>query len=492
MSEILIEEDELSLSLPVQVKIDLTLSKPSRADCQIEAKHDIEAVTTWLNQYKESFNTYFAYRRQAKLFLLWCSYECGKNLGQLKVQDFENYFQFLKNPSEVWCANRSQLRCKNWRPLTGPLSGSAIGLSYRVLQSLMNYLNDSRYLNGNPLKLVKMKKGIVNFEEQKYQVWTRMLEDDEWRAVQNVLENLKEETTLQLAYKLRTQFLFGLLYFLGLRIHEVANHTWKAFQFREGKWWFFVKGKGGRLGHVPVHETLLNLAKLYRLSLNKTPLPNSEEEALLVSRNQEPLQIRQLYSIVKQIGLLASHTFKEEPTKALKLKKLSPHWLRHLSASHQDKAGLSATMIKENLRHRSHQTTQLYLHAEETARHEAIQKLSIKIEPKPKAKKMLTSQTLLQVSLTQGPLHKGLGFKKLIEALEAGFTLYQWQPYQFEKMAKAKEIEMSIVPVQNITFAYVFEDLGEDQINALQKAIILEASVRLFKAEIEVRNTIGN
>jgi hypothetical protein len=317
-----------------------------------------------------------------------------------------------------------------------------------------------------------------------------MLEEDEWQAVQQTLEELPEKSEQQVVYKLRAQFLFALLYFLGLRVHEVANHTWRAFQFREGKWWFFVKGKGGKLGHVPVHEQLLTFAKLYRIALNKIPLPTLEEDEPLLgsfkSFKQEALQVRQLFNIVKKIGQLAALKFEEDPVKAAKLKRLSPHWLRHLCASHQDKAGITATMIRENLRHGSSQTTQIYLHAEEALRHDAMQKMSLKVKAKPLVKKTITQQILINVKLTKGPLHKGLGFRKLLEALEETFSRYQWQPYQFDQESKVAEIESSIVPVLVIEFGYVFENFDLEKIEELKKEIVLEAEVRLFKADIEI------
>ncbi len=190
---------------------------------------------------------------------------------------------------------------------------------------------------------------------------------------------------------------------------------------------------------------------------------------------------------MKKIGFEASKKFKEEPTKkANKLKKLSPHWLRHLCASHQDKAGLSSTMIKDNLRHGSIQTSQIYKHAEDRLRHEAMQKMSLAVNPKSMTRKTVSSQTVISIQLTLEPAHKGLGFKKLVGSLEGDvFSGYQWQPYQFEKEKIIEEIEVSIMPIKTINFAYIIENLAQEHIEGLKKGIALEASVRLFKADVE-------
>ena len=358
-------------------------------------------------------------------------------------------------------------------------------MSYRVLQSLMNYLLTSQYVQFNPLKLLKLKSNYqTDVEDQKYQVWSRMLEADEWEALQQALNDLPEKTQKEIGDKIRTQFLFGLFYFLGLRVNEVAEHTWRAFQYKDEQWWFFVKGKGGKLGHIPVHHKLLKLAKIYRIHLGKTILPESnEEDPLIVSHQNKAIQKRQIYNIVKKMGLLASKIFPEEPHKAEKLKRLSPHWLRHLCASHQDKAGINLTMIKENMRHSSAQTTQIYMHGEDKERHNAIQKMNSKIDIELETPKEKTQQTIFKITLKKGPIHKALGFKMLIEALEEDvFKGLNCSRYDFNKQEKIGEIENSIIPVQKISFAYAFNNLEPNKKEEIKKEVVLEAKIRLFEA----------
>jgi site-specific recombinase XerD len=208
MAESSLKLTTLGLVVPtlpsIVAKIDLaTFSQPYFKECQIEAIHDIEAIQCWLKKYEDTLNTFAAYERQAKLFLMWCSYECGKTIGQLKVQDFENYFSFLKNPPVTWCASRASLRqgkaSLNWRPLVRGLSPAAIQMAFRILKSLMGYLSDSEYVRSNPLKLIKLGQQYPHaLEEQKYRVWARMLEEDEWQALQAVLNDLPEDTPLQI------------------------------------------------------------------------------------------------------------------------------------------------------------------------------------------------------------------------------------------------------------------------------------------------------
>jgi site-specific recombinase XerD len=420
-----------------QPKIDLSIaSRSQHADCYILAENDLDAVKVWVQQFKDTLTTQRAYQKEAERLLLWCTFEKGMALGSLKAEHFEEYFTFLQNPPNHWLGSKQELRAERysikWRPLVAPLKKSSLLFAVRVISCLMNYLVDAKYLNSNPIKLIKKyRKRSIDLEEQKYKVWARMLESDEWNAVQEILQNLPESSTLEQRYKIRTQLLFALLYLLGLRIHEVANATWGSFRKLNGNWWFFVKGKGGKLGHVPVNDQLLSIIKIYRLSLNKIPLPEEDDpEAVLVSdKTKQPLSVRQLFSNVKDIGRLAAEKFKEDPQKRQKLESLSPHWLRHLSASHQDLVGISGTMIQANHRHGSYSTTQIYLHAPDALRAEEMQKLHMVVHPKlyPPKEESTNSRTKLQLSLIGSSLRGEDSLARLIAAIENNVLLdFKW------------------------------------------------------------------
>ncbi len=314
-----------------QSKIDLRVaSEPQSKNCYILANNDLEAIQVWVQQFKDTPTTMRAYQKEAERLLLWCAFEKGLAIGDLKAEHFEEYFNFLQNPPSSWLSSKGQLRAErytiHWRPLAGSLKKTSLLFAVRVINGLMNYLVDAKYLTANPIKLIKKYRNLsIDQEEQKYKVWARMLEADEWSAVQDALQNLPEKTQKEQQYKTRTQLLFALLYLLGLRIHEVANASWASFRKLNDSWWFFVKGKGGKLGHVPVNDQLLSIIKIYRLSLNKNSLPTEDElEAVLISsKTRKPLSVRQLFADVKAIGKLAALQFKDNPQKQQKLESLS-------------------------------------------------------------------------------------------------------------------------------------------------------------------------
>ncbi len=482
-----------------QPKIDLQLvTKPQTKECYILATNDVEAIQVWVQQFKDTLTTQRAYQKEAERLLLWCTFEKGLGLGELKAEHFEEYFNFLQNPPLNWLNTKKQLREKrytlNWRPLTGSLKKASLLFAVRVVNVLMNYLVDAKYLLANPIKLIKKYRDrSIDPEEQKYKVWARMLEADEWQAVEETLQNLPESDSKSQRSKTRTQLLFALLYLLGLRIHEVSQATWGSFRKLNGNWWFFVKGKGGKLGHVPVNDQLLSIIKIYRLSLNKIPLPEEDElEPVFVSnKTKHALTTRQLFSDVKRIGKLASLQFKKNPTKRKKLESLSPHWLRHLSASHQDLVGISGTMIQANHRHESYATTQIYLHAPDEMRAQSMNKMHMTIHPKlyPKKDASCNSKTKIQLSLVGNSLGGVDSLIRLIAAIENNVL----SDFTWSRVGELTEIadiinsyEISKSFKKPLEISYELENLLEgEKLKYLKNAILREAEIRLFNCDLK-------
>jgi site-specific recombinase XerD len=58
----------------------------------------------------------------------------------------------------------------------------------------------------------------------------------------------------------------------------------------------------------------------------------------------------------------------ESPATAEKLRRASPHWMRHTHATHALARGAELTTVRDNLRHASVATTSIYLHSDEVKR----------------------------------------------------------------------------------------------------------------------------
>ena len=364
-------------------------NRETKHTCQIRAKNDFEAVQCWLDEYKDRPSTYRTYQKEVERLLLWCVYQYKKPLSGLDRADFESYFDFLSNPqpTKFWCApsgGRGNKRgTKNWKPFVGPLSRSTKATAISIIYTLITYLVDAHYLAYHPLRLAKNLKKQNNYsEEQKIKVQERILEPSELYAIMNAAYNLPKKTRHEQDDRQRIIFLIKILFFLGLRIHELETHTWSAFRQVQGKWWFFVLGKGKKLGKIPVNNELLEAVFQYRTYLRLPEYPKPEEQIPLIQswHAPRPITARYMNKLLKKVALIAAEQFYNHPDKQAKLKKFSAHWLRHLSASMQDKVGISFKHIRANLRHENDETTRRYVHAIDDERHDALQNLSLNYE----------------------------------------------------------------------------------------------------------------
>jgi integrase len=302
-------------------------------------------------------------------------------LSSFSVADLNKYIAFLKNPPANWCMPEKKYKRYHieWRPFNGPLQKNALNYALIVLNSLFAFLENASYIKKNPIKLLQKKQILATYEEQKVRVWERTLDDNEWQAIVNTLSNLPETTTRAKLQKLKTQLLFACLYILGLRIHEAANAKYNNLQYVNNSWWFVLYGKGDKLGTIPVNHQFLEILQAYRHIQNLPADFHNDENYLFTSNTGNIVTTRTLYNMVKHVGLIASKSFDNEYNRE-KLLNLSPHWLRHLSATHQSRLGTPIDIIKDNHRHSSLQTTEIYMHSDQDLRQQFMQKHTINME----------------------------------------------------------------------------------------------------------------
>ena len=211
-----------------------------------------------------------------------------------------------------------------------------------------------------------------------------------------------------------------------------------------------------------------------------------ENEALLVSTaTQRPLKVGQLYNLVKTVGNKAAEYFPEDIAKQEKLKKLSPHWLRHLSASHQDKVGIPASIIQENHRHASPQTTQIYVHAEEARRFTEMQKMHMGLQSKLLTPTSKANTLEITMQLSKGPVSKVMGLRKVLSGLESQIlTELSWA-----RITPSKEELINITEQDllggNIEITYQLYSL--EAVNAKElweRAFMRHADIWLFETKV--------
>jgi site-specific recombinase XerD len=362
-----------------------------RAKCQplIKANTDIEAINCWLTEYSQSKDTQRNYRKDAERLLLWSINEKQKPLSSLNAEDLLTYSKFLDNPPSHWCGKKLARNGKrwstNWRPFVGSLSANSKTVAFANLTSLFNYLFETNYLAQNPVLAVRrqVRKNKSRVEQEQH-IAERIIDFEEWEAIQEVMNAMSENTDEEAWEKVRVRFLIALFYFGALRNNELATHTMAAFkkvrdwQAGKDRWWLYIVRKGNKLKKIPVNQALLETLITYRQFLKLPDLPEQHEDEPLIKslETQRAISTRRINQIIKEITFKAAEKFlPEQIEKVQRLRKFSAHWSRHLSLSMQSVCNISKINIKENGGHENEQTTDIYLHAFDNQRHEEMEKL---------------------------------------------------------------------------------------------------------------------
>jgi len=68
----------------------------------IDAKHDGQAISTFLREYKDSPKTLRSYAKEIERLLLWCIHVAKINISSLRRDHLLNYQEFLNNPQRLY------------------------------------------------------------------------------------------------------------------------------------------------------------------------------------------------------------------------------------------------------------------------------------------------------------------------------------------------------------------------------------------------------
>jgi site-specific recombinase XerD len=353
----------------------------------IDAKNDTEAISTFLNEFRESPLTYQSYAKEIERLLLWCIHVAKVNISSLRRNHLVEYQSFLKNPQprKVWCGPKVSRQLKDgrinpaWRPFgLGGLSATTLNKVVSILDSFFNYLVQTNYLTGNPLAIERRRK---KRNRNKPQIIDRYLELDEIHAVLNALSEYPikdEENQFQV---IRARYIILLLFYTGLRIAEAAQHRMGNFTQREGNWFIRVTGKGKKLREIPIPDELLTALAEFRLKVGLSSLqPQFREKTPLIPMQnmKQSISTRRINQILKWAFNLGAAQFEpDHPRKASKLRSASAHWLRHSYVTYLLDSGVSLKAAQENAGHSDIGTTMHYRHVAQTDRHAATRTLSL-------------------------------------------------------------------------------------------------------------------
>lgn len=108
----------------------------------------------------------------------------------------------------------------------------------------------------------------------------------------------------------------------------------------------------------------LKLVNVLPLEDPSTPLLGSLEQG-----SAEGITVPRLWTVMKRFFSLVADVVQEQsPATAEKLRRASPHWMRHTHATHALERGVDLTTVRDHLRHASLSTTSIYLHTDEEKR----------------------------------------------------------------------------------------------------------------------------
>ncbi len=343
---------------------------------QLAADEDLQAIESWLAEFRDSPQTHRHYRKEAERLLLWALIERQLALSDLRREDCIAYEVFLADPQpqERWCGPKAPRFSPSWRPFQGPLSPASRHTTLLVINSLFSYLVKGGYLAGNPLALMRRRHRV---QEPAGNGIERYLEHEQWQALVAAIEAMPRQSLRQRRHYERTRFLVTLLYLLGPRASEVAHSTMGSFVEIRGRWWWQVIGKGRKAARVPVNQDMLAALRRYRefLGLPPLPVPDDATPLVLSVNGTSGISDNMIYRIIKDLVMVAAdHLAAQDPHQADKLRHASTHWFRHTSITHQADAGIELRHLQRNARHAKLDTTSVYLHAEDDEWHEAMER----------------------------------------------------------------------------------------------------------------------
>ncbi len=172
----------------------------------------------------------------------------------------------------------------------------------------------------------------------------------------------------------RLRFLLDFGYATGLRASELVGATLGDIRRDEhGGQWLHVLGKDGKLGKMALPSLARTALDRYLVQRGlPITLARWDPATPLVASLDEDgagIEPRRLWRVLRRFFMLVADAIQDDrPATAEKLRRASPHWMRHTHASHALARGAELIMVRDNLRHASISTTSTYLHSDEVQR----------------------------------------------------------------------------------------------------------------------------
>lgn len=244
-------------------------------------------------------------------------------------------------------------RDKAWNgwPYSGPLSTRSAAYALTVLAALFRWLVEQRYVLANPFAGVRVRGRVKTGLDV-----TRGFTEGEWLLLRTIADGLEWSYGWSEAAAQRLRFLLDFGYATGLRVSELTGATLGGIRVDEhGDHWLHLVGKGCKTGKVTL-PALARMALDQYLAQRRLPVTRERWDpatVILASLREDGagIETTRLGRVLRRFFALVAGSIKDErPAMAEKLRRASPHWMRHAHASHALARGAELIMVRDNLR----------------------------------------------------------------------------------------------------------------------------------------------
>ena len=343
------------------------------SSCTLSADNDYEAVQAWLALHEASA-TKRAYRKEAERLILWAVVERGRALSSLTTEDATAYRGFLRNPAprSRWVGSPQTRFSPEWRPFSAGLSPRSTAYALSVIGAMFRWLIEQRYVLANPFGGIKVRGSTRSTPMDEGRVFS----EGEWAIIRAVANGLEWSYGWKLAAAQRLRFVLDFAYATGLRSSEFVGATLGQIETdAQGDPWLKLVGKGSKAGKValpPLARVALDHYLMQR-GVPTTPAMWKPSTPLIADlqagSGQNSITSTRLWNVTKRFFVTTADAIEaESPKTAEKLRRASPHWMRHTHATHALARGAELTTVRDNLRHASVSTTSVYLHTDQAKR----------------------------------------------------------------------------------------------------------------------------
>jgi site-specific recombinase XerD len=208
---------------------------------------------------------------------------------------------------------------------------------------------------------------------------SRAFTEGEWLLVRAIADGLEYPAGTSFAAwsaaaAQRLRFLLDFGFATGLRASELVGANLEHIETNaRGEHWLRVTGKGKKTGKVALPALAWDALTQYLLArrLPVSPMRWRPDTPLVGSLDDDAAAISgvRLWAVLRRFFFTAAEQIAaDHPPLADKLRRASPHWMRHTHATHALAHGAELTTVRDNLRHASVSTTSVYLHGDDIKR----------------------------------------------------------------------------------------------------------------------------